>query len=70
MPPTLWSNYTFNFGLVSNEISNAKRARIHEYLSFRAAVKPDAGTAAAAQIDESKVRFARNTGVGRFLRFS
>jgi hypothetical protein len=37
-----------------------KRVRIHEYLSFRAAVKTDAGTAAAAHTDESKVRFARN----------
>ena len=34
-----------------------KRVRIHEYLSFRAAVKTDAGTAAAAHTDESKVRF-------------
>jgi len=40
-------------------ISNEKRARIHEYLSFRAAVKTDGGTAAAAHTDESKVRFAR-----------
>jgi hypothetical protein len=38
---------------------NGKRARIHEYLSFRTAVKTDAGTAAAALTDESKVRFAR-----------
>jgi hypothetical protein len=37
-----------------------KRRRIHEYLSFRAAVKTDARTAAAAHTDESKVRFARN----------
>jgi hypothetical protein len=42
-------------------ISNDKRARIHEYLSFRAAVKTDAGTAAAAHTDESKVRVARDT---------
>jgi hypothetical protein len=40
-------------------ISNEKRRRIHEYLSFRAAVKTDAGTAAAAHTDGSKVRFAR-----------
>src|SRR5258705_10941203 len=40
-------------------ISNAKRRRIHEYLSFRAAVKTDAGTAAAAHTGESKVRVAR-----------
>jgi hypothetical protein len=39
-----------------------KRARIHEYLSFRAAVKTDAGTAAAAHTDESKVRVARDSG--------
>jgi hypothetical protein len=36
-------------------ISPAKRRRIHEYLSFRAAVKTDAGTAAAAHTEESKV---------------
>jgi hypothetical protein len=41
-------------------ISNEKRRRIHQYLSFRAAVKTDAGTAAAAHTDESNVRFARN----------
>jgi hypothetical protein len=41
-------------------ISNEKRRRIHEYLSFRAAVKTDAGTAAAAHTDGSKVRFARD----------
>jgi hypothetical protein len=40
-------------------MGNDRRARIHEYLSFRAAVKTDAGTAAAAHTDESKVRFAR-----------
>src|SRR3979490_1570122 len=40
-------------------IGNEKRARIHEYLSFRAAVETDAGTAAAAHTDESKVRVAR-----------
>jgi hypothetical protein len=38
-------------------IRNDKRSSIHEYLSFRAAVKTDAGTAAAAHTDESKVRF-------------
>src|SRR3954469_6883809 len=41
-------------------IGNEKRARIHEYLSFRAAVETDAGTAAAAHTDESKVRVARH----------
>jgi hypothetical protein len=42
-------------------MGNDKRRRIHEYLSFRAAVKTDAGTAAVANTDESKskVRFAR-----------
>ena len=46
--------------------STAERRRIHEYLSFRAAVKTDAGTAAAAHTDESKVRFARHpTGMHR-----
>jgi hypothetical protein len=40
-------------------IGTGKRVRFHEYLSFRAAVKTDAGTAAAAHTDESKVRFAR-----------
>ena len=39
-----------------------KRRRIHEYLRFRAAVKTDAGTAAAAHTDESKVRIARYPG--------
>jgi hypothetical protein len=43
-------------------ISTEKRPRIHEYLSSRAAVKTDAGTAAAAHTDESKVRIARDTG--------
>jgi hypothetical protein len=43
--------------------SIGKRPRIHEYLSFRAAVKIDAGTAAAAHTDESKVRIARDPGV-------
>src|ERR1700681_2499143 len=43
-------------------ITSGKRRRIHEYLRFRAAVKTDAGTAAAAHTDESKVRFARNPG--------
>jgi hypothetical protein len=38
------------------KIGPEKRRRIHEYLSFRAAVKTDAGTAAAAHTDESKVR--------------
>jgi hypothetical protein len=47
--------------VVSLLISTGKRRRIHEYLSFRAAVKTDAGTAAAAHTDESKVRFARYT---------
>jgi hypothetical protein len=42
-------------------ISPGKRRRIHEYLSFRAAVKTDAGTAAAARTDESKVRVARHS---------
>jgi hypothetical protein len=46
-------------------ISIEKRRRIHEYLSFRAAVKTDAGTAAAAPTDESKVRFAVNRGCWR-----
>jgi hypothetical protein len=53
-------------------ISPRKRRRIHEYLSFRAAVKTDAGTAAAAPTDESKVRVARHTGgtsVGFWLIF-
>ena len=40
-------------------IAPQKRRRIHEYLSFRAAVKTDAGTAAAAHTDDSKVRIAR-----------
>ena len=44
-------------------ISNEKRSRIHEYLSFRAAVKTDAGTAAAAHTDECKVLFARHSGI-------
>jgi hypothetical protein len=35
-------------------ITPVKRRRIHEYLSFRAAVKTDAGTAAAAHTDGSK----------------
>ena len=47
------------------EIGPDKRARIHEYLSFRAAVKTDAGTAAAAHTDESKVRVARDSGIVR-----
>jgi hypothetical protein len=45
-------------------IAPQKRRRIHEYLSFRAAVKTDAGTAAAAHTDESKVRVARNPAIG------
>jgi hypothetical protein len=49
-------------------ISTGKRSRIHEYLSFRAAVKTDAGTAAAAHTDESKVRFARNPPRTQFGR--
>jgi hypothetical protein len=40
-------------------ITPGKRPRIHEYLSFQAAVKTDAGTAAAAHTDESKARFVR-----------
>src|SRR6266481_1394892 len=44
-------------------ISPVKRRRIHEYLSFRAAVETDAGTAAAAHTDESKVRVARDSGI-------
>jgi hypothetical protein len=43
-------------------ISTEKRPRIHEYLSFRAEVKTDAGMAAAAHTDKSKVRFARHSG--------
>jgi hypothetical protein len=46
----------------SREETPVKRGRIHEYLSFRAAVKTDAGTAAAAPTDESKVRIARDPG--------
>ena len=46
------------FGTVNYSLQ--KRGRIHEYLSFRAAVKTDAGTAAAAHTDGSKVRFASN----------
>src|SRR5258708_299534 len=43
-----------------------KRRRIHEYLSFRAAVKTDAGTAAAAHTEERKGRGARYPGtIGR-----
>jgi hypothetical protein len=53
--------FQLQFG-TSQWISNEKRGRIHEYLSFRAAVKTDAGTAAAAHTDESKVRFARHPG--------
>src|SRR5258705_13473619 len=43
-------------------ISPDRRARIHEPLSFRAPVKTDAGTAAAAHTEGSKVRIARNPG--------
>ena len=47
-----------------HSIGNEKRASIHQYLSFRAAVKTDAGTAAAAHTDEGKVRIARDsTGI-------
>jgi len=35
-------------------LGNKKRRRIHEYLSFRAAVKTDADTAAAAHTDGSE----------------
>jgi hypothetical protein len=48
----------------SREETPVKRGRIHEYLSFRAAVKTDAGTAATAPTDESKVRIARNPAIG------
>jgi hypothetical protein len=36
-------------------------------LSFRAAVKTDAGAAAAANTDGTKVRFARQPGATRYL---
>lgn len=40
---------------------SSKHRRIHESLSFRAAVRTAAGEAAAAHTDESKVRFARGS---------
>ncbi len=46
--------HTFCAALPAPQMSPGKRSSIHEYLSFRAAVETDAGTAAAAHIDESK----------------
>jgi len=40
-----------------------KRSRIHECLSLRAAVKTDAGTAAAPHTDGSKVLIAGDTSI-------
>jgi hypothetical protein len=69
----IWSSYTNLFSKLTRcfedrtdrllRIRNGKRRSIHEYLSFRAAVKTDAGTAAAAHSDESKVRVVRDSGV-------
>lgn len=46
---------------MGTEMGPDKRSRIHEYLSFRAAVDTDAVTAAAAHTEGSKVRFARDS---------
>jgi len=43
----------------SSSIGNSKRPRVHEPLSFQAAVNTHAGVAAAAHTDGSKVRVAR-----------